>query len=101
MDEHLAHISEDEFYSEEDKKEKSKDAKSKDKETKEAVAKEVKEKDNKVTKPEEEVVAEESDHSADDPSGKKRLTINILSTFFCLNIVLCLVMGSLSLKTRR
>ncbi|KAK0056688.1 lysine-specific histone demethylase 1A [Biomphalaria pfeifferi] len=75
MDEHLAHISEDEFYSEEEKKEKNKDVKpkEKEKESKESNTKdkETKEKDTKpsISKGDEEVVAEESDHSADDPSG--------------------------------
>jgi len=76
MDEHLAHISEDEFYSEEEKKEKE-TLKPKDKECKEKeVKKEDKDKDqkdNKEMKPpapkEEEPVIDESDHSADDPSG--------------------------------
>ncbi|CAL1527211.1 unnamed protein product [Lymnaea stagnalis] len=70
MDEHLAHISEDEFYSEEEKKEKNKDTKSKEKEPKETGVKEKDVKDTKAApKPEDEVIGEESDHSADDPSG--------------------------------
>ena len=67
MDEHLAHISDDEFYSEEDKKEKEeKDAK----ETSKSKEKDsVKEKESKPGKVEEDHAGEESDHSADDPSG--------------------------------
>ncbi|GFN75552.1 lysine-specific histone demethylase 1a-like [Plakobranchus ocellatus] len=72
MDEHLAHISEDEFYSEEDKKDKddkdSKEASSKTSSNK--VEKEAaKEKESKPVKAEDDVAGDESDHSADDPSG--------------------------------
>lgn len=72
MDDRLAHISEDEFYSEEDRKEKEKETtKSKEKE-KESKDKDVKEKEVKPAgKQEEEVVGEESDHSTDDPSGER------------------------------
>ncbi|BFZ09606.1 hypothetical protein BsWGS_12645 [Bradybaena similaris] len=70
MDDRLAHISEDEFYSEEDRKEKEKETtKSKEKE-KESKDKDVKEKEIKPAgKQEEEIIGEESDHSTDDPSG--------------------------------
>lgn len=77
MDEHLAHISEDEFYSEEDKKDKEKDKDGKPK-TKE----QVKTEETSVKEPlkdEESVPAEDSDHLADDPSGKLKLIIMIIS----------------------
>ncbi|XP_005100139.1 lysine-specific histone demethylase 1A [Aplysia californica] len=86
MDEHLAHISEDEFYSEEEKKEKE-NTKAKDgKEPKEKEGKEQKEKDAKQSSKDEEAIAEESDHSADDPSGlegaafQSRLPVDKMTT---------------------
>ncbi|XP_025088904.1 lysine-specific histone demethylase 1A-like isoform X3 [Pomacea canaliculata] len=63
MDDHLAHLSEDEYYSEEERKEreKEKDNKVPDKESKEA--------EKPSLKAEEIEQGEESDHNTDDPTG--------------------------------
>ena len=79
MDEHLAHISEDEFYSEEEKKDKdSGDSKEGTTSTPSTtLSKDKDSKDQKEVKPrmkeDEANIGEESDHSADDPSGTSLL----------------------------
>lgn len=74
MDDHLAHLSEDEYYSEEERKEreKEKDNKVQDKESKEV--------EKTSLKAEEIEQGEESDHNTDDPTGKKgkKMQINLL-----------------------